>query len=60
MIASFNLKLERLNVKIVFLHGELKEMIYIYESEGFITQGKEVHACLLKKSLYGIKGLILL
>jgi len=39
MIALFNLKLEQLDVKITFLHGELEEMIYMHYSYGFIPEG---------------------
>ncbi|KAK3038265.1 hypothetical protein RJ639_029853 [Escallonia herrerae] len=46
---------EKLDVKIVFLHGELEEQIFMRQPEGFMIQDKEDHVCLLKKSLYGLK-----
>ena len=55
MVALFDLELEQLDVKKAFLHGELKEQIYMHQLEGFVIQGKEDHVCLLKKSLYGLK-----
>ena len=55
MVAWFNLELEQLDVKIAFLHGELEEQIFMYQSEGFIIEGKEDHVCMLKKSLNGLK-----
>ena len=44
-----------LDVKIVFLHGELKEDIYMQQPKGFVVLGKEDYVCLLKMSLYGLK-----
>jgi len=37
------------------LHGELEEQIFMHQPEGFVIEGKEDHACRLKKSLYGLK-----
>ncbi|GKD05283.1 retrotransposon protein, putative, ty1-copia subclass, partial [Tanacetum coccineum] len=45
-------KLEQLDVKTEFLHGNLEEMIYMRQSPGY-EQGNKV--CLLKKSIYGLK-----
>ena len=49
------MKLEQLDVKTAFLHGELDKQIYIKQLEGFIVEGKEHQVCLLKRSLYGLK-----
>lgn len=42
-------------MKIAFLHGDLKEKIYMQQPKGYEVDGKEDHVCLLKKSLYGLK-----
>jgi hypothetical protein len=55
LIALFDLELERLDVKTAFLHGELKETIYMHQLKGFIVEGKEDHVCQLRRSLYGLK-----
>ena len=36
MVAQFDLELEQIDVKIVFLHGKLEEEIYMKQPEGYI------------------------
>ena len=55
MVAQFNLKLVLLNVKIVFLHGDLEEKIYMTQPNGFNITRKENWVCKLIKSLYELK-----
>jgi hypothetical protein len=55
IIAMHDLELEQLDVKTVFLHGELEEEIYMDQPEGFIVPGKEDLVCKLKRTLYGLK-----
>jgi hypothetical protein len=55
IVAMHDLELEQLDVKIVFLHSDLEEEIYMDQPEGFIVPGKENFVCKLKKSLYGLK-----
>lgn len=43
-----------MDVKTAFLHEELEEQIYMKQPEGFVKRGTE-QACLLKRSLYGLK-----
>jgi len=44
-----------MEVKTIFLHSELEEMIYIKQPEGYIQEGQETKICLLNKSLYELK-----
>jgi len=45
------LELEQTDVKIAFLHRELKEKIYMRQPEDYIQVGKENKVCHLNKSL---------
>uniref|UniRef100_A0A803QR25 Reverse transcriptase Ty1/copia-type domain-containing protein n=1 Tax=Cannabis sativa TaxID=3483 RepID=A0A803QR25_CANSA len=54
-IAIKDLKLEQMDVKTAFLHGEFDEEILMKQLEGFEVEGKEDHVCLVKKSLSGLK-----
>ena len=54
-VALFDLEFEQLDGKTTFLHEDLKEEIYMRQSEGFIVPGKENHVPCLKKSLYRLK-----
>ena len=53
LVAQLNLELAQLDVKIVFLHNDLKEEIYMTQPEGYKVAGKEDWVCKLSKSLYG-------
>ena len=44
-----------MDVKTAFLNGDLDEEIYMLQSEGCITPGKEHKVFKLNKSLYGLK-----
>ena len=55
LVATLDLECELLDVKTTFLHGDLKEEIYIEQPNGFKERGKENLVCKLKKSLYGLK-----
>jgi ATP-binding cassette subfamily B (MDR/TAP) protein 1 len=44
-----------MDVKSVFLNGELDEDIYMEQPQGFIIFGSESLVCRLKKAIYGLK-----
>nr|GFA82494.1 retrovirus-related Pol polyprotein from transposon TNT 1-94 [Tanacetum cinerariifolium] len=45
----------QMDVKTVFLHGSLKEDVYVYQLEGFIDADHPSHVYKLKKALYRLK-----
>lgn len=55
LVASYDLELEQLDVKTAFLHGDLEEVIFMEQPEGFKQPETEHMVCRLKKSLYGLK-----
>ena len=48
-------KIHQMDVKTAFLHGVIKEEIYVEQPQGFEVHGQETHVCHLKKVLYGLK-----
>ena len=44
-----------MDVKTVFLNGEVEQEVYIEQPEGFVIHDKRSHVCKLKKALYGLK-----
>ena len=55
IIVAKDLHLEKFDVKMTFLHGELEEDIYMVQPEGFLSRGRKDIVCKLKRSLYGLK-----
>ncbi|GJY44589.1 retrovirus-related pol polyprotein from transposon TNT 1-94 [Tanacetum coccineum] len=45
----------QIDVKIAFLHGSLKEDVYVCQPESFIDDDHPSHVYKLKKALYGLK-----
>nr|GEU73434.1 retrovirus-related Pol polyprotein from transposon TNT 1-94 [Tanacetum cinerariifolium] len=45
----------QIDVKTIFLHGSLKEDMYVCQPEGFINVDHPSHVYKLKKALYGLK-----
>ena len=48
---AFDLEVEQMDVKIVFLHGDLDGEIYMKKPEGFTIKDTKELVCKLKKSL---------
>lgn len=55
MDAQFSWEVFQLDVKSGFLHGELKEEVFVQQPEGFIKKGEEEKVYKLRKALYGLK-----
>ena len=55
MAAIRHWPLHQLDIKNVFLHGDLEEEVYMEQPPGFVAQGEFVLVCKLRRSLYGLK-----
>ena len=55
LATSFDLEVEKMDVKATLLHRDLDEEIYMEQPEGFIGKGKKDATYKLKRSLYGLK-----
>eukprot|EP00253_Pinus_taeda_P030129 PITA_30129 len=55
LAASQGWNLHQMDVKTTFLHGSIKEEVYVEQLEGFEIHNRESHVCKLKKALYGLK-----
>lgn len=53
--ASKGWEIHHLDVKTAFLHGELREEVFVVQPEGFEVAGKEDKVYKLRKALYGLK-----
>ena len=53
--ASRGWELHHLDVKTAFLHGDLKEEVFVSQPEGFVIKGKETKVYKLRKALYGLR-----
>ena len=54
LAANFEWSLQQFDVKNAFLHGDLKEEIYMEAPPGFSTTKRNM-VCKLRKALYGLK-----
>ena len=55
LATTHNWDLYQLDIKNVFLHGDLQEEVYMEQPLGFVAQGEIGKVCRLQKSLYGLK-----
>jgi hypothetical protein len=49
LVAHYDLELHQIDVKTVFLNGDLQESVYMTQAEGFVIEDKEHMGCRLKK-----------
>ena len=49
------LEIEAMDVKLAYLHGVLKDEIYMEQPEDFVAKGEEDKVCRFVQSLYGLK-----
>ncbi|GKD39619.1 retrovirus-related pol polyprotein from transposon TNT 1-94, partial [Tanacetum coccineum] len=54
-VAHKSFMVYQMDVKTTFLHGSLKEEVYVCQPECFIDAGHPSHLYKLKKALYGLK-----
>ena len=55
LVTSLRWPLSQLDVKNMFLHGNLGEEVYMEQPPRFVAQGKKGQVCRLRKALYGLK-----
>lgn len=55
LAASHGWEVHHLDVKTAFLHGDLKEEVYVKQPEGFEVEGSEGKVYKLSKAIYGLK-----
>ena len=55
LAAIHNWPLYQLDIKNVFLHGDIQEEVYMEQPPGFVAQEEFGNVCRLRRSLYGLK-----
>ena len=55
LTATYHWDLHQLDIKNVFLHGDLQEEVYMEQPPRLVDQGEIGKVCRLRKSLYGLK-----
>ena len=59
LVAHFNMELHQMDVKTVFLNGDLNEEVYMMQPEGFVANDSGTLVCRLKKSLFMVSSKLL-
>jgi hypothetical protein len=44
-----------MDLKTVFLNGDLEEKVYMAQLKGFVVKGNDNMGCRLKRCIYGLK-----
>nr|GEW91913.1 retrovirus-related Pol polyprotein from transposon TNT 1-94 [Tanacetum cinerariifolium]GEX19379.1 retrovirus-related Pol polyprotein from transposon TNT 1-94 [Tanacetum cinerariifolium] len=57
-VAHKNMVVYQMDVKTVFLNGNLREEVYVSQPDGFVDQDNPNHVYKLKKALYGLKQVL--
>ncbi|KAF3655398.1 putative receptor protein kinase TMK1-like [Capsicum annuum] len=55
LVAPYDIALHQIDVKTVFLNGNLEKRVYMNQPKEFSIKGKEHIVCKLKKSIYRLK-----
>jgi Reverse transcriptase (RNA-dependent DNA polymerase) len=55
LVAHFVLELHQMDVKTVFLNGDIDECIYMSQLPNYESDDSKQMVCKLKKSIYGLK-----
>jgi hypothetical protein len=53
--AADDLEIVQFDIKTAFLNGDIAELLYMEQPEGFIDKDHPDYICLLRKALYGLK-----
>lgn len=53
LAAEHDLEIDHMDVTTAFLNGDLEELIFMEQPEGFVKNRNESKVCKLKKSIYG-------
>ena len=55
LVAHFDLELHHMDVKTIFINGDIDETIYMVQPENFVSGDTKSMVCKLKKFIYGLK-----